>query len=72
MQVNCQGSLRRYWGGGREGAGGLGGEPWDGIASHSGGSSNTPGRFMAKETRKEVVLATWPEWRLNLHWFLNF
>ena len=31
--------------------GGLGGEPWDGIASHPGGSSNTPGRFMAKETR---------------------
>ena len=52
VQVNCQGSLRRYWGGGeREGAGGLGGEPWDGIASHPGGSSNTPGRFMAKETR---------------------
>ena len=52
VQVNCQGSLRRYWGGGGggEGAGGLGGEPWDGIASHSGGSSNTPGRFMAKET----------------------
>ena len=52
MQVNCQGSLRRYWrGGGREGAEGLGREPWDGIASHPGGSSNTPGRFMAKETR---------------------
>ena len=51
MQVNCQGSLRRYWGGEREGAGGLGGEPWDRIASHPGGSSNTPGRFMAKETR---------------------
>lgn len=38
-------------GGEREGAGGLGGEPWDGIASHPGGNSNTPGRFMAKETR---------------------